>query len=138
MKKPEEELIQELERYERVYLKYKHQFSKDSYKRRKQKIKVFLRFCGRKFGVRRIKDIKEEHYRQFVAEVLNSMATETKRKYLLVLREFFNRAHLGIRVNVSGNIQRTKEKKLMKLLGILGIDLKSLPYEKTQEILKLL
>lgn len=131
------ELVNEYLKYIRLYLKKKHQYSKDSENRRKQKVIAFLRFCE-KLGVKRIKDIKEEHYRLFVAQVLNSKAPETKRKYLLALKEFFERAHLPIKVNVSGNIQRTKEKKLKKLLNILGIDIQSLEYEKVQEILKLL
>jgi site-specific recombinase XerD len=130
-------LVDEYLKYIRLYLKKKHQYSKDSENRRKQKVIAFLRFCE-KLGVKRIKDIKEEHYRQFVAEVLNSKAVETKRKYLLALKEFFERAHLPIKVNPSKNIKRTKEKKLQKLLSILGIDIQSLEYEKIQEVLKIL
>jgi len=130
-------LTEEYLRYIRLYLRKKHQYSKDSENRRKQKVLTFLRFCE-SLGVKRIKDIKEEHYRQFVAQVLNSKATETKRKYLMALKEFFERAHLPIMVNPSKNIQRTKEKKLKKLLEILGIDIQSLPYEKIQEVLKIL
>ena len=130
-------LVDEYLRYIRLYLRKKHQYSKDSENRRKKKVIAFLRFCERA-GVKRIKDIKEEHYRQFVAQVLSTKATETKRKYLLALREFFTRAHLPIKVSVQRNIQRTKEKKLKKLLDVLGIDIQSLPYEKIQEILKIL
>jgi site-specific recombinase XerD len=131
------ELIREFEQYKRLYLRYKHQYSKDSNRRREQRVRVFLRFCAQR-GVKRIKDIKEEHYRQFVSEVLNSKATETKRKYLLVLKEFFQRAHLPIKVNVQGNIARTKEKKLIKLLQVLDIKLEDLEYEKIQKLLKIL
>jgi len=131
------ELIQEFEKYKRLYLRFKHQYSRDSNKRREQKVKTFLRFCAQK-GIRRIKDIKEEHYRLFVSEVLNTKATETKRKYLLALKEFFQRAHLPIKVNIQGNIARSKEKKLIKLLQVLDIKLEDLDYEKVQELLKLL
>jgi site-specific recombinase XerD len=131
------ELIKEFEQYKRLYLRYKYQFSKDSNKRREQRVRVFLIFCAQK-GVKRIKDIKEEHYRLFVSEVLNTKAPETKRKYLLALKEFFERAHLPIKVNVSKNIQRTKEKKLLKILEILGIKLEDLEYEKVQKLLELL
>jgi len=131
------ELIKEFEQYKRLYLRYKHQFSKDSNKRREQRVRVFLIFCAQK-GVKRIKDIKEEHYRLFVSEVLNTKAPETKRKYLLALKEFFERAHLPIKVNVSKNIQKTKEKKLLRILEILGIKLEDLEYEKVQKLLELL
>jgi site-specific recombinase XerD len=130
-------LVEEYLKYIRLYLKKKHQYSKNSENRRKQKVIAFLRFCENA-GVKRIKDIKEEHYRLFVAEVLNSKATETKRKYLLALKEFFERAHLPIKINPQGNVRRTKEKKLKKLLDVLGIDIQSLPYEKIQELLKIL
>jgi len=134
---PTPELIKEFEQYKRLYLRYKHQYSKDSNRRREQKIKAFLKFCA-KHGVRRVKDIKEEHYRLFVSEVLNAKSVETKRKYLLALREFFQRAHLPIMVNVQKNISRTKEKKLLKLLQVLDIKLEDLPYEKIQELIKIL
>jgi site-specific recombinase XerD len=130
-------LVDEYLKYLRLYLRKKHQFSKDSENRRKQKVLTFLRFCEN-LGVKRIKDIKEEHYRQFVAQFLNSKATETKRKYLMALKEFFERAHLEIKVNPSKNVQRTKEKKLKKLLDILGINIQDLEYEKIQELLKIL
>jgi site-specific recombinase XerD len=132
-----QDLLQEFERYKRLYLRYKHQYSKDSNKRREQKVRAFLRFCAQR-GVRRIKDIREEHYRLFVAEILNNKAIETKRKYLLALREFFKRAHLPIKVNVGRNIQRTKEKKLLKILETLEIKLEDLEHEKIQKLLKLL
>jgi site-specific recombinase XerD len=130
-------LTEEYLKYLRLYLRKKHQYSKDSENRRKQKVLAFLRFCEKQ-GVRRIKDIREEHFRLFVSEVLSTKSTETKRKYLLALKEFFQRAHLPIQVNPSGNLRRTKEKKLKKLLDILGIDIQNLPYEKIQEVLKLL
>jgi site-specific recombinase XerD len=130
-------LTREFEQYKRLYLRYKHQFSKESNRRRENRIKTFLRFCE-DLGVKRIKDIKEEHYRQFIAEVLNNKATETKRKYLLALKEFFQRAHLPIRVNITKNISRTKEKKLIKLLQVLDIKLEDLEFEKVQELLKIL
>jgi len=130
-------LVEEYLRYIRLYLRKKHQYSKDSENRRKQKVIAFLRFCE-KLGVKKIRDIREEHYRLFVAEVLNTKATETKRKYLLALKEFFERAHLPIKINPQGNVRRTKEKKLKKLLDVLGIDIQSLPYEKIQELLKIL
>jgi site-specific recombinase XerD len=130
-------LVDEYLKYIRLYLRKKHQYSKNSEARRKQRVLAFLRFCEG-LGVKRIKDIKEEHYRQFVAEVLSSKAVETKRKYLLALREFFQRAHLPIKINISRNIQRTKEKKLLKILELLEIDVKSLDHEKIQKILKLL
>jgi site-specific recombinase XerD len=130
-------LTEEYLKYIRLYLRKKHQYSKDSENRRKQKVLTFLRFCE-SLGVKRIKDIKEEHYRQFVAQFLNTKATETKRKYLMALNEFFQRAHLPIKVNPAKNLRRTKEKKLLKILELLGIDIKTLEYEKIQELLKIL
>jgi len=66
---------------------------------------------------------------------LNAKSTSTKRKYLLALREFFQRAHLEIPVNVTSNIARTKEKKLLEILDILQIDISE---QQKNEILKLL
>jgi site-specific recombinase XerD len=123
-----------LERPER-FLRKKHQYSKKSHQERLQKLLKFIRFCERE-GVENIRDIKPEHYAKFVKEVLSQKSTETKRKYLLVLREFFTRAKLPIRVNISRNIRETKEKKMRKLLEILG-DCK-LTEKQMREIMKLL
>jgi len=123
-----------LERPER-FLRKKHQYSKKSHQERLQKLLKFIKFCERQ-GVENIRDIKPEHYARFVREVLSQKSTETKRKYLLVLREFFRRAQLNIRVNVSRNIKETKEKKMRKLLEILG-DCK-LNERQLREIYKLL
>jgi len=123
-----------LERQER-FLRKKHQYSKRSYRERLQKLLKFARFCEKE-GVENIRDIKHEHYAKFVKEVLNQKSTETKRKYLLVLREFFRRAQLPIKVNISRNIRQTKEKKMRKLLEILK-DCK-LTEKQMREIMKLL
>jgi site-specific recombinase XerD len=123
-----------LERQER-FLRKKHQYSKKSHQERLQKLLKFLRFCEKE-GVKNIRDIKAEHYSKFVKEFLSQKSTETKRKYLLVLREFFRRAQLPIRVNVSRNIRETKEKKMRKLLEILK-DCK-LTERQMREIMKLL
>jgi site-specific recombinase XerD len=123
-----------LERPER-FLRKKHQFSKRSYKERLQKLLKFIRYCERQ-GVENIRDIKVEHYAGFVKEFLSKKSTETKRKYLLVLREFFRRAQLPIRVNVARNIRETKERKMRKLLEILQ-DCK-LNEKQLREIYKLL
>jgi site-specific recombinase XerD len=123
-----------LEREER-FLRKKHQYSKQSHRERLQKLLKFIKFCEAK-GVRDLREIKPEHYSAFVKEFLSSKSTETRRKYLLVLREFFKRAQLPIRVNVSRNIKETKEKKLQKLLEILQ-DCK-LTEKQLREIYKLL
>jgi site-specific recombinase XerD len=123
-----------LEKPER-FLRKKHQYSKKSHRERLQKLLKFIRFCEQK-GVKDLRDIKPEHYSAFVKEFLSQRSTETRRKYLLVLREFFRRAQLPIRVNVSRNIKETKEKKIRKLLEILE-DCK-LTERQMKEIMKLL
>jgi site-specific recombinase XerD len=129
------QLVQKiLERPER-FLRKKHQYSKKSHKERLQKLLKFIRFCEQK-EVKELREIKPEHYSAFVKEFLSQKSTETRRKYLLVLREFFRRAQLPIRVNVSRNIQETKEKKMRKLLEILK-DCK-LTEKQIREIMKLL
>jgi len=118
----------------RVYLRKKTNTSKKSEAERKNKVLAFLRYCETK-GIKRIQDISETHYRNFVSECLNSKSVETKRKYLLALREFFQRAHLEIQINVKNNISRTKQKKLLELLDILQIEISE---QQKNEILKLL
>ena len=130
-------LINEFEKKRRIYVANKRQYSKKSNLERIQKIRKFLLFCE-KLGVERIKDINQSHYRQFISEVLNTKSTETKRKYLYSLREFFERTHLLIIVNPTSNVNRTKEKKLLKLLKILDISEDNITQKQKEEILKLL
>ena len=130
-------LIDEFERKQRIYITNKRQYSRKSNIERAQKIRKFLEFCEN-LDVKKVKDINQSHYRQFVSEILNTKSTETKRKYLYALREFFERAHLPIIVNPSSNVNRTKEKKLLKLLKILDISEDNITQEQKEEILKLL
>ena len=97
----------------------------------------FLRFCE-KMGCESFKEIKPIHYQRYVEEELSTKSTETKRKHLLTLREFFKRAHIPIQVNPQRNVRRTKERKLDKLLQILNLDIKTLSKEQIKQILKLL
>ena len=119
----------------RIYLRRKHETSKKSEYDRKIKVLKFLNFCESQ-GVQKIQDIKEQHFREFI-KTLN-VSTETKRKYLLALREFFDRAHLEIAINVSRNIKSTKIKKLQKMIQILNIDIDSITEQQKNELLKLL
>lgn len=130
-------LIDEFERKQRIYIANKRQYSKKSNLERAQKIRKFLLFCEN-LGVKKIRDINQSHYRQFVSEFLNTKSTETKRKYLYALREFFERAHLPIIVNPSSNINRTKEKKFSKLLKILNLTEDDITQEQKNKILELL
>ena len=130
-------LVDEFEKRRKIYVANKRQYSKKSNLERAQKIKKFLKFCE-KLGVERVKDINQSHYRQFVSEILNTKSTETKRKYLYALREFFERAHLPIIVNPSSNVNRTKEKKLLKLLKILNLSENDITQEQKDRILELL
>ena len=130
-------LIDEFERKQKIYIANKRQYSKKSNLERVQKIRKFLEFCE-KLRVERIKNINQSHYRQFVSDVLNTKSTETKRKYLYALREFFERAHLPITVNPPANINRTKEKKLSKLLKILNLNEDDITQEQKDRILELL
>ena len=128
------ELVNEYLSKLRVYLRKKTNTSKKSEDDRKNKVITFLKYCEKQ-NVKSIKDITNDNYRSFVSTVLASKSTETKRKYLLALNEFFTRAHLNIVINTKNNISRTKEKKLTKLLNILNVN----PTEQQKdEILKLL
>jgi len=127
-------LVDEYSKNLRIYLRKKTNTSKKSENDRKNKIINFLKFCESQ-NVKQIKDINETLYRSFVSEYLNNKSTETKRKYLLALNEFFTRAHLNIKINVQNNINRTKEKKLTKLLHILNVNATE---QQKDEILKLL
>ena len=118
----------------KVYLRKKTNVTKKSENERKSHVLKFLRYCETQ-GVKKIKDITNDQYRSFVSMYLNTKSTSTKRKYLLALREFFQRAHLEIPVNVTSNIARTKQKKLLEILDILQIDISE---QQKNEILKLL
>ena len=127
-------LIDEYNKNLRIYLRKKSNVSKKSENDRKNKVVNFLKFCEAQ-NVKSIKDITNDNYRSFVSTVLSSKSTETKRKYLLALNEFFTRAHLNIVINTKSNISRTKQKKLLEILDILQIDISE---QQKDEILKLL
>jgi len=128
------ELVNEYRSKLRIYLRKKTNTSKKSEDDRKNKVITFLKYCEKQ-NVKSIKDITNDNYRSFVSTILSSKSTETKRKYLLALNEFFTRAHLNIKISVQNNINRTKDKKLTKLLNILNVN----PTEQQKdEILKLL
>ncbi len=112
------ELVKEYERNLRKYLRHKHQYSIKSEKDRKNRVVKFLRFCCSR-GVRSIKDINKSDFDNFMQLELAKYSTETRRKYRLALREFFNRAHLSIRVNVQRSTRREKLKKFEHLREIL-------------------
>ena len=119
------------------YLRRKHQCSLKNERERVNRVIRFLRFCE-KMGCEDFKEIKIIHYRRYVEEELSTKSTETKRKHLLTLREFFKRAHIPIQVSTNRNIRRTKEQKLERLLQILNLDIKTLSKEQMKQILKLL
>jgi hypothetical protein len=119
------------------YLRRKHQCSIKNERERVNRVLSFLKFCER-MGCEEFKQIKPIHYQRYVEEILSKKSTETKRKHLLTLREFFKRAHIPIQVNPNRNIRRTKEQKLERLLQILNLDIKTLSKEQIKQILKLL
>jgi site-specific recombinase XerD len=118
------------------YLRRKHQCTKKNERERVNRVLRFLEFCE-KMGCEDLRDIKEIHYKRYVEEILSKKSTETKRKHLLTLREFFKRAHLPIQINPNRNIRRTKEKKLEELLDILDLQKNKLTKEQIKKILKL-
>jgi len=128
-------LVDEYNKNLRIYLRKKTNTSKKSENDRKNKVVNFLKHCEKQ-NVESIKNINETHYRSFVSEYLNNKSTETKRKYLLSLNEFFTRAHMNIKISVQNNISRTKEKKLTKILDILNIN--DINQQQKEAILKLL
>jgi site-specific recombinase XerD len=130
-------LVDEYNKNLRIYLRKKSNVLKKSENDRKNKIINFLKFCESQ-NVKSIKDITNDNYRSFVNTVLASKSTETKRKYLLSLREFFARAHLNIVINTKNNISRTKEKKLSKILNILNINDNDINQQQKNAILSLL
>ncbi len=128
------ELVKEYERNLRKYLKHKHQFSNKSERNRKNRVKKFLQFCCRR-GIKDIKNITQNDYDKFIQIELSNFSLETRRKYRLVLREFFTRAHLNVRVNVQKATEREKLKKFEKLKQICCCNCID---EHKSEILKIL
>ncbi len=113
------ELLKEYEKNIRRYLKHKHQCSLKSERDRKNRVVKFLRFCCSR-GVRSIRDITKDDFDKFI-QTLSKYSIETRRKYRLALKEFFERAHLDIRVNVQRSVDREKlKKKFQKLKQILS------------------
>ena len=127
-------LVKEYERNLRKYLRHKHQYSIKSEKDRKNRVIKFLKFCCSR-GVRSIKDITKDDFDKFI-QTLSKYSVETRRKYRLALKEFFDRAHLNIRVNVQRAVKREKLKKFERLKQIL--DCCDCVSEHKREILEIL
>jgi pyruvate-formate lyase-activating enzyme len=119
------------------YLRRKHQCTLKNERERVNRVLNFLKFCE-KIGCEDFKQIKQIHYQRYAEEILSKKSTETKRKHLLTLREFFKRAHIPIQVNPNRNIRRTRERKFEKLMQILNLDIKTLSKDQIKQIMKLL
>ena len=115
-------LLDEYEKNKRMYLQKKYQCSKRSEYEKELKVKKFLRFCE-KNGVKSISNIKTIHYRSFMESITKNVAPETYRKYALALKEFFNRAHLNIRVNPTRVKNRAIERKIRQIEKVVNITL---------------
>ena len=111
------QIVDEYERNLRKYLVRKHQYSKKSENDRKNRVIKFLKFCAKR-GRKSIKEISQVDFDRFMDEI-KGLSVETRRKYRLVLHEFFSRAHLNINVNVQKATKREKLKKFEKLRQIL-------------------
>ncbi len=130
-------LLQEYLSNKKRYLQRKHQYSTKSERERQQKVIKFLKFCESQ-KITRIQDITKREFDMFIKNELSGKSTETKRKYLLAVREFSTRAHLPIAINIPKSINRTKQNKLLKLVKILGLDIGEISDEQQAQILRLL
>ncbi|MEA3312972.1 MAG: hypothetical protein U9Q18_01175 [Caldisericota bacterium] len=101
----------------------------------KQKIRIiekFLRHCKNR-GVKKIGAISKSEYDSFFLGFKNTI--ETKRKYMFVLREFFKKAGVSIKVNTLKYINKQKQKKLKQIEETLPTQLTE---ETKNKILKIL
>ncbi len=127
--------MKEFQDNKRRYLQHKHQYSAKSEKDRQAKIIKFLQFCETQ-GVDKIKNITQREFDMFAEQELSSKSTETKRKYLLAVLGFSKRGHLPVAINIPKSINRTKKKKLEKILAILNIS--EISSDQQAQILRLL
>ena len=98
------------------FLRRKHQISKERQKTRESVVLRFLEFVETKRGIRRIKELTQGDYDNFVKHLReDGLSEETIRNYKGILKEFFARAHLDIKVKP----KRSKNAKLERLKRIL-------------------
>jgi len=103
----------------KIFIIKKHENTREWEKTKMHRIEKFLRFCEAKY-IKDIHQIEKKNYDMFI-ENLNKQnkSDETIRKYSLVLKEFFNRAHLDINVSPNRSKKRRITKKMTKIREIL-------------------
>jgi len=117
-------LIGEFLRNKKRFLRRKHQISKVRQKTRESVVLRFLEFAETKRDVRRIKDLNQGDYDNFVKHLReDGLSEETIRNYEGILKEFFTRAHLNIKVKPkkSKNMKLEKLRKILQRRGCMDV-----------------
>lgn len=71
----------------------------------------FLSFCGREYRLKKIEQIKQDHYTGYMRYLsAKGLGATTIYNHALSLREFIERAHLNIRINPSRALRRRRER----------------------------
>ena len=84
-------------------------------RQREQHIIGWLEFCGRKFRLERINQLRQDHYTAYMRHLSEKrLSPTTIYNHALSLNEFVERAHLGIRINPSRAFKRRQERLLQE------------------------
>ena len=109
-------LVSEFLKNKDRFLRRKHQISTTRQKTRESVVIRFLEFVESSRGVKKVKNLQQKDYDGFIRHLKEEgLSEETLRNYKGILREFFVRAHLKIKVNPT----RSRNKKLGRLRKIL-------------------
>ena len=84
-------------------------------RQREQHIIGWLEFCGRKFRLERINQLRQDHYTAYMRHLSNKgLSATTIYNHALSLKKFRDRAHLNIKINPSRALKRRQERLLQE------------------------
>jgi site-specific recombinase XerC len=103
------ELLESFNRNPFRLLRKKRQISRETERRKLNRLRDFLEFCERQ-GRRKFTQIQQKDWTNFCRHKRQQgLGDESMRQYALVVREFARRAHIDLRVNPS-NFRKKRQK----------------------------
>ncbi len=84
-------------------------------RQREQHIIGWLEFCGRKFRLERINQLRQDHYTAYMRHLSNKgLSATTIYNHALSQKKFRDREHLNIKINPSRALKRRQERLLQE------------------------
>ena len=113
-------ILKDLEEHQGRLLHKKHANNEKWEKQRRRMVERWLEFCGYKYNMQNIKQLRQKHYDAYMLDLSQGgMSPETMRKHATTIKEFIEAAHLPITVNPGKAKKRKIEKREQIIRRIL-------------------